>query len=124
MFKDTSDSLLESFALIWFENGIQVSLYHLTKPATTAKNIREYPRISKNERTLEVLASGRDFPFFVKDRARLEFSPFSPVQKNIAELGITGQKFSGAHARQSPFSYIRAGDGIFFPPLRTALACV
>jgi hypothetical protein len=54
--------------------------------------------------------------FPVKDRLLrtgpdLEFSLFFPYARKNAELGITGQKFSGVHARRSPFSYIWAGDG-------------
>ncbi len=51
----------------------------------------------------------------LKDRARLRIFTVFPCAGKIAELGITGQKFSGAHARRSPFSYVWAGDGIFFP---------
>ncbi len=58
--------------------------------------------------------------FFVKDLLLrtgpdLEFSPFFTVPEKNAEIGITGQKISGAHARRSPFYFIWAWDGIFFP---------
>ncbi len=72
--------------------------------------------------SVRAVLRGRDFFFFfftVKDRPLrtgpdLEFSQFSPVPEKNAELGFTGQKFSGAHARRFPFFYIWAGDGIFF----------
>ncbi len=79
--------------------------------------------------TGQSLGDGIPFFFFfrygppLKDGVQLRiFTVISGTRKN-AELGITGQKFSGAHARRSPFAYIWAGDrgGGFFS-LRTALA--